>query len=222
MKPVTRLLACALAILLAAGCSTQIGWVYEANSYPAPKEAGTALAVVLPFEDRRENINEDRSAIALIPLVPYGRVIYHVPPGMELFIKPTEYFAKALADDLRASRRYKDAYFDSKVGDANFIFKGEILNTDFISEIYTYGLSAFCGFPWLLGLPVGKVTNDLSLKLACTDKSGDILFEKTYSADPYEKVIWLYYAQPNMNYPNMTREIYGEFLRDLATSGKCV
>lgn len=73
----------------------------------------------------------------------------------------------------------------------------------------------------MLGLPVAHVTNDLKLKLACENSNGQTLFEKTYSATPYHVWIDMYYLEPNINYPNMTRQIYGEFVQDLVASGKC-
>ncbi|MBE3605334.1 hypothetical protein IMX07_17155 [bacterium] len=65
----------------------------------------------------------------------------------------------------------------------------------------------------MLGLPVAHVTNDLTLKLACENSNGQTLFEKTYSATPYHVWIDMYYLEPNINYPNMTRQIYGELFK---------
>ncbi|HUY26046.1 MAG TPA: hypothetical protein VMV27_01385 [Candidatus Binataceae bacterium] len=222
MRKMRRLLVCALAVLLAAGCVTQTAWVYQSNHYPPRAETGTKRAVVLPFEDRRNDINHDYSIIAMLPLVPYGRVVEHVPPDMELLVKPRDYFAKALAADLRATDRYRDAYFSSRIGKADYVFKGEILNTDYIIEILTYGLSMFAAAPWIVGLPASKITNDLSLRLGCSNPNGEILFQKTYAADPYEVYQWMYYVRPNINYPHMAAQIYRQFVADLIANGKCM
>ncbi len=225
MKRYHRFLLCLIFPFLAAGCATAVAWTYQPNAYHAPAAAQarpTATAAVLPFEDRRENLNYDHTAYALIPLVPYGRLVKHTPPGMQLLVNPPQYFAKALADELRASDLYKAAYFAQNPAGANFIFKGDIINTDFKSKFYSYGTSIFAGLTWMLGLPVAHVTNDLTLKLACENSNGQTLFQKTYSATPYHVWIDMYYLEPNINYPNMTKQIYGEFVQDLAASGKCM
>lgn len=217
-----RLTVCAVA-LLAAGCTIrQRTWAYHSNSYPVPKERGTKLAVVLPFEDRRDPLNVDRSMIGLIPFVPYGRSVQHTPPDVQLLIKPAQYFAESLADELNASGRYKHAYFNRDLGDADYVFKGDILNTDFSVKVFSYGLSIFGGLPWLFGLPETEVTNRLSLKLICGDRNGRILFQKAYSADPYRVYLSPYYMRPSINYANMTRQIYGEFVNDLVSNNKCI
>lgn len=91
-----------------------------------------------------------------------------------------------------------------------------------ISSIGDGPVTDGAGLAWMLGLPVAGVANDLTLKLACENSHSQTLFEKTYSATPYHVWIDMYYLEPNINYPNRTRQIYGEFVQDLVASGKCV
>lgn len=205
------------------GCASQKAWVYKPNNYSQPPNISDKTAVILPFVDTRDNINKNRIALYLIPLMPFGWADYNVPEGQQMHInsgiwinyKPTEDFAKALAQELRNTNLFKDAFFDFKKGNTDIMIKGEIISTKYNGKIITYGLSACGPLLWFIGFPAGTVSNELSIRLTCLDtKSNQTLFSKTYSAPRHSKVSWIYALKNDFNYPSMLRDIYADFISE--------
>ena len=226
---ITRLIAILL-LTSVVGCSTQRAWVYRSNDYAANAGRPQKSVVVLPFHDSRDNANENRIAFYLIPLFPYGYADFKVPEGEQAHItsglwtnyKPTEDFPKALAQELTATGRYKEASFSFRSDNADYVLKGDIVNTDYDGITLSYGLSVYGPLFWLIGLPAGTVDNDLTVKLSCTDgHTGAVLFERQYSADHFHDLFWVYDMPNDFNYPDMLRSVYGRFVSDLTSSGKC-
>ena len=59
--------------LFTCSCATQKSWVYSTNNYNYAPVLSNKSAVILPFKDRRENINKNMIMMYLIPLYPgYG------------------------------------------------------------------------------------------------------------------------------------------------------
>jgi len=94
----------------------------------------------------RENKNENLSGICFIPLVPYGPqnlnspegLSMHTTSGMWLNYKPTEDFPKALAEDLRSTHLFSDAFFDYRREAGDYAVKGKILSTKYVGRTFTY------------------------------------------------------------------------------------
>jgi hypothetical protein len=214
-----------LGTVLVAGCATQRSWVYKPNSYASPAAARIRRVVVLPFRDARGNENKNRLAFYLIPLFPYGWVDYGAPEGASAHItsalwvnyKPTEDFPKALADELRASGLFREAYFDFKEGDADLAIQGTIVSTRYQGKVIGYGVSFFAGYLWLLGAPVSTASNDLDVELSCIDtKTSEVFFTKRYAAPQYSATSWIYTMKNDFNYPDMLAGVYRQFTADLA------
>jgi hypothetical protein len=228
-----KLVRACVVVLLLAGCSTQKSWVYVPNSYPA--KTGQKTAVVLPFEDLRNDSNINHISMCLIPLVPFGYVTDHRPeldpvhipslaPNSSLLwatFKPTEDLAQGLASELRATGEYKNAYFGFASDHADLVFTAQVLSTDYDETLISYGLSIFGYIPSLLGLPEGTVDNDLALHLQCADRNGRVVFQRTYTADHYHRLFWVYDVANEFNYSEMAQQIYGRFVADLRSSGAC-
>ena len=206
--------------VLAAGCSTQPpSWIYQPNSYQGPKAVAQKVAIVIPFEDKRPNNNTELVLLAMLPLVPYASNDYQVP---HFEFTPTYDFAQGLVQELAATGRYKDVYLSGKGMAADYDFTGQILTTEVKLTVITYGLSGAGEFLWLIGLPAVISDRDLSLRLGCSDvKTSKVVFEETYSIDHLHAVFGIYNkAEPN--YPGMIKELYGKFIADLASKGKCL
>jgi hypothetical protein len=162
--------------------------------------------------------------------MPFGWADYSAPEGATMHAtsglwvnyKPTEDFAKALGQELTDTGRYKEAYFSFKTEDVDYVFKGQILNSDYHGDIISYGLSIYGPVLWLI-LPAGTVDNDLSLRLACVDRrTNSTIFQETYSAEHYHELYWVYSMPNDFNYPDMLKSVYGKFTSDLLTNGKCI
>ena len=204
--------------------------MYRPNTYPDSRARGSKTAVVLPFKDTRENINKNRILVYMIPGIPgFGWANYDVPEGQAMHMnsglwvnyKPSEDYAKALAQELEEAKVFKEAYFDFKKGDSDYVIKGTILSTKYKGTLISYGLSVYGPLLWLVGFPAGTVSNELSLALSCVDaKTDDVLSTKTYTAPKYGKTSWIYVLPNDFNYPTMLRDLYKTFVEDLSSHVK--
>lgn len=214
-----------LVIALTAGCASQKTWVYHANSYPPAAMNTGKKVVVLPFEDARENVNHNLSGLYAIPLMPYGwqtlntpeGIQYHTTTGMWLNYKPTEDFPKALAEDLRNTGLFSDAYFDFRREGSDYAVEGKILSTKYEGRTLSYGLSVYGPDLWLIGFPCAWTENNLSLQLSLVNSRTDkTLFEKTYTAPPEKAFSWIYVIRNDFNYPDMMAEVDKQFCQDIS------
>jgi hypothetical protein len=222
-----RAVAAAVLTVVLAGCSSQRAWVYRPNSHAGGAAAGAERIVVLPFQDGRRNVNSNRIGLYMVPIFPFGWANYEVPEGVMQHVtsamwtnyKPTEDYAKALAEELRATGLFREAFFDFKEGEADLAVHGEIVSTKYHGKVLSYGLSLYGPMLWFIGLPAGTVSNDLALQLRCVDhRTGATLLARRYDASPYSRVTWLYSAADDFNYPAMVAEVYRQFVADLRVS----
>lgn len=226
MKTTEHLVRIALlgAFALTAGCASQKTWVYHPNSYPKGTTSTGKKVVVPPFEDARENENHNLWGMYMIPAFPCGWQTYNTPEGVPMHItsamwmnyKPTEDYAKALAEDLRKTGLFAEASFDYSKGNGDYIVSAKILNTRYKGYVISYGLSVYGPMLWLFGFPAGTVSNELTVELSLADpKTNKSLFSKTYTAAPYKKVSWIYVTANDFNYAEMLAEINKQFCTDI-------
>jgi hypothetical protein len=211
-------------VVLLAGCASQKAWVYAANPPRDSVPLSNKRAVVLPFEDMRNNENTNLVALYAIPLVPFGWQDLNVPEGQAMHAtsglwtnyKPSEDYPKALASEVQNARLFKETYFDFKRGDADVIISGKILNTNYNGKLITYGLSIMGPMLWFIGFPATAVSNELSVELKVADaRSNDVVLVKTYTVDPVTKVGWIYAMPSDFNYAEMLKGVYTMFVADL-------
>lgn len=215
--------------LFVSGCATQKAWIYSPNDYNDYYDKPVNIcktAVVLPFQDSRENINKNRVMMYLIPLMPFGWQTLQAPEGIQMHIfsgmwtnyKPTEDFAKALAEEIKSANIFREAYFDFKSGCSDIHIQGKILTTEYRGKLISYGLSAYGPLLWLVGFPAGTVSNELVVELSLINsKSNEVIFSNTYTAPTYSKVGWIYVMPNGFNYPSMLKGIYKTFVEDIKT-----
>jgi hypothetical protein len=206
------------------GCASQKAWIYRTNNYSYSATQINKQIVVLPFKDLRENINSNKVVLSVIPLFPFGWLNFSAPEGSQVHMftrawtnyNPKEDFSKALAEELRATNIFKEAYFDFKKGESDFIIKGEILLTKYTCTLISYGLSVFGPNLWIIGFPSGTISNEIVIKLSCVDNnSSKVFFSKTYAAPRYKKWAWIYAPPIQFNYSSMLKDLYKDFTEDL-------
>jgi curli biogenesis system outer membrane secretion channel CsgG len=210
--------------LLATGCTTQKTWVYHANSYP-PAVASTGKKIaVLAFEDGRPNVNQNMWGMYALPLMPFGwqtldtpeGISRHATTGMWLNFKPTEDFPKAVAEDLRNTGLFSDAFFSYAREGSDYAVEGKILSTAYSGRIISYGLGFYGPDLWIIGFPATWTENDLSLELRLVNSATDeTLFSKTYTANPRTNLSWIYYINNDFNYSEMMAEVNKQFCQDI-------
>lgn len=204
MKP-RFIFAAALSILLT-GCGTTAKFVYpnkmnsmvEVASAPVYKQK---VAVVL-FDDGRDAENQMATTfIYLIPLCPFGWVNYQRPDAARGFMSieefqftPSEDLAKAAALSLRHSNLFADAFFTfgGEKNNADLVFEGKIISTDYTGRVFSYGLSVVGPLLWVVGAPAGTSLNRLTLAFTLKNKANKIIWEYSFDRDDYI-VQWLYY-----------------------------
>lgn len=232
MRKLISICACAGALLLA-GCGTTAKFVYPAKMETLVRFSAAPVyekrVAVVPFDDYR-NAENSFAPILLcyIPLVPFGWAEYNRPDAARKFISvesfdftPSEDLAKAAALSLRRSNLFSDAFFTfgGEKDSADFVLSGSIRSTRYLGHMWTYGLSFYGPYLWLLGLPSGNSENALSLELTLKRKNR-IVWE--YSFDRSRKIWqWLYYRLGHdvLGYSELMQEAMNEALVDLA---KCL
>ncbi len=224
MKKLSRVILFCLIATVSTGCATQKSWVYKANQYSYPTAKTKKTAVVLPFKDQRNNENVNHIALYLIPLAIYGSANFNAPEGSQMHInsglwtnyKPTEDYAKALAEELQGTGFFKEAYFDFKTGNADYIIQGTIINTDYKGKLFSYGLSVYGPLLWFIGFPATTVENQLVVEISCTDAATrKVLLSRKYTATPVSRVSWIYKLNNDFNYPEMLKSTNRKFCDDL-------
>lgn len=219
--------------LLVTGCmADQTVWRYAPDSYPvANKSLTQKRLVVLPFQDSRPDSNINAMEIIYIPLIPFGWVDLSFPeaghlgsfPHPGIFVgtiqpqqfKPKETFARAAAEELRASGLFKEVVFAPRTTEEDLVLHGEVTSTRYYTTLWNYGLSVFAGFPWLIGLPAGTVTNELAIGFHLDDRvTGAVLWRKKYH-DSSKTTYWMPYNLPrHFNYDTLCKAM----LRDVVES----
>jgi curli biogenesis system outer membrane secretion channel CsgG len=211
-------------VLAASGCASQKTWVYRTNSFSPGGQTTEKTIAVVAYEDCRENYNNNYLGLYAIPIMPFGwqtlnspeGITMHTTSGMWLNYKPTEDYPKALAEDLRNTGLFSDAFFDFRKSTSDYAVKGKIISTKYKGTIISYGLSVYGPLLWFVGFPSGTTYNDLSLDLSLVDsKSNKVIFSKTYTATPQSHVCFLYYMPNDFNYPEMLAEINKQFCTDI-------
>jgi hypothetical protein len=213
-----------LAIAFTTGCTPQRAWVYHSNSYPAAVTGTGKTVAVLAFEDARENKNTSLYGMYLVPLVPYGWMDYHAPEGVNMHMnsglwmnyKPTEDYPKALAEDLKKTGLFSDAFFEFRRASSDYAVKGKILNSKYTGRVFSYGLTFAGPILWFIGFPSTSVSTDLSVELSLVESKTDkALFTKVYTAPHRCDVSWLYVPKNDFNYSEMLAELNKQFCQDI-------
>lgn len=232
MKKVSVLLVAVAVIAFLAGCGTTAKFVYPHDMQALLKLDVNPIydksIAVFPFDDYRSAENSSGPILlSYLPLVPYGWVEYERPDAARMFLTlnqfdftPSEDLAKAAALSLRHSNLVKNAFFSFGSDKADYVMHGEIKSTKYLGRQYTYGLSVYGPYLWLLGLPAGDSKNVLTLYLYL--KKGDKTIWE-YSFDRSYKLMQGYYynfGKDILQYSLLMQECMNEVIVDLAKKFK--
>ena len=169
-----------IAILFMSGCaSSGQSWKYTSNTRQYSKPISNLTLAVPNLQDKRKNKNSQNVMLALLPLVPYGSVNMQVPDGQ--FIKPTEDFSKAIAEEISNAAIFKEALYTNKLSDSDLFLEGTLYSSKLKDTVTFYGLSLPGDLLWILGAPTGKATNKITIRYRLLDKNYNVYMDKTYS-----------------------------------------
>ena len=213
-----------LTLACACGCANQKAWVYRSNSYSPPAFTTAKTVSVQAFEDGRENRNNNAWMLYMIPVMPCGWQTFDAPEGSPMHMttgqwlnyKPTEDYAKALAEDLQKTGLFTDAFFDYRSTASDYAVKGKIVSTKYHGVIFSYGLSVYGPLLWVFGFPAATASNELALELSLVDsKTHKPLLSKVYTATPRKNVSFMYVMKNDFNYPEMLAEVNKQFCQEI-------
>lgn len=153
--------------------------------------------------------------MAMLPLVPYATVTdIKVPEGN--IAKAPEIFAQATGEEIANAALFDDVIImpTSQKMNADYLLEGTILSSNVRQTITYYGLSLPGDLLWLLGAPMGKAYNDLTIQYRLLDKKYDVIWDKTY----FKEKGWLlsFYNHEGLNYyEELYKDINMQLLEDL-------
>lgn len=171
-------------------------------------QPATVTVAVLPSRDSRQVSNQMAGVfLYLVPGWPYGTIKYNRPEAGAGFLTLNTYNAditedlpKAIAQHLNESGLVKRAYFDfgGTSDRADYVLESEVREARYRGHMWSYGISAFCPYLWLLGAPIGTSTVYLDIQLALKNRDGG--------------TVW---ATEIINQFKVTQGFYCNFGRDL-------
>ena len=155
------ILSALLSVVALSGCANQKAWTYRADPYVKMAPLLNKSVSVPPLADLRENINHNMSMMYLIPLMPVGWQNLNTPEGVQMHMnsglwifKPTEDFAKAIAEELNNTSMFKEVFFTHRPMEADLALKGKIISTKYDGYLISYGLSAYGPLLWFFCFPI--------------------------------------------------------------------
>ncbi len=174
MKKSMVLAALFLSILICGGCGATLNNSHYAYT-PAEKISSGApplpvTVTINQLDDVRGNERKDNSSFAYWPLVLYANSHFDRPETERNFaakgLKPSEDFANALMQELKQNRLFSEVSLQSKDDrkEADLIVTGRINRASVDTKVITYGTTMFSIFPWIFGLPEGKLYNGLDIR----------------------------------------------------------
>ena len=181
------------------GCASATGWSYRPEPLVSRSPAIQKGVAVIPLTDMRPNQNHNWTALSLIPLVPYGQATFEVPESEPLAyasgVRPTEDIAKAIADELRNTGLFKEAFFTFRESDADLVLRGELCSLRYVLWHTHYGLSVPGDLLWLIGFPVGGTHSHLNVRLLLEERQTKKVVWTHTIDERAGSVLWLYYMR---------------------------
>jgi hypothetical protein len=209
-----------LAVMTVSGCAEPRGWRFTPNTYEPPAKPLFMMTVAVPrFRDSRPNENTNKLSFYAIPFMPFGWANVSAPESFSPRFKyrPTDDLAKAAAEEIQATGLFKEAFFTERESEGDLILRGEIKSTHFNQKVLSYGLSEFGSLLWLVGAPVGTVTNELNVRLSVEHKTTNtVLWQNEYKRE-YHGIMWVYSMPPAFQYDILYTEILKTAMKEMSS-----
>lgn len=214
----------------ASGCMPDVTvWRYTPDSYPLTSKPLTQKRLLVPpFKDSRPDSNINAGMWAFI--LPLGWLDYSLPESLyaklprgvprERWLDPSQFkpkadFAKAAAEELHASGLFKETMSAPHRSEGDLVLYGEILSTHLYATGLSYGVSILAPVLWLIGFPLGTISNDLVIEFQLEDRvTGAVLWHKKYH-DSYESTMWPYKPRREFNYDTLYKTMLRDVVKEL-------
>lgn len=156
------------------------------------------ILVVAPFKDSRPKPTTPNPGTlfwAYLPLAPFGYIninsddanISDFSDAASFSLKESGLFKKVIGPTAKNAEK------------ADFTFEGELISTSYEGIIWTYGLSVYGYFFWILALPVGTIDEDLVIKFTLKNNKGKVIWSKEYQEDETKMISGFYYKISDEN-----------------------
>ncbi|RKY17634.1 MAG: hypothetical protein DRQ55_15300 [Planctomycetota bacterium] len=207
-----------LSLVLTLGCSSAGAWKYRPLSHRRTAAPAPQRVAVLPFEDRRAEVNSNKALIYLIPLMPYGWMDYDEIEGASGFIahaayqiRPAEDLAKAVVSELEAANLFDEVFYTDRreQPDVDLILQGYVEQFHYEGKLISYCLSIYGPLLWIFGLPAGHARNTLAVGLELRRAAdGEVVWRSAPTLDERSVTIGLYYdwGEEFEGYPEMMQD----------------
>ena len=222
-----------MASLIMGGCLGSREWTYPPPPDKTYLEVSTsqkiqANLVVVPLEDKRGNGVKEEYWKAAVPLVPHGVTAYDRPETIpnpervdDVDFDPPRDFMRALVEEVKRSDLFSSVTYaespDSASGDV--VLRGQLHSTRWERRITTYLFGPFGTMFWMLGLPMGNTTTEVSLDMQLTPSGepANVLWSFAMEFEGRE-VDGLYYGLEDSvrSYPVALQDALRDVIRDLA------
>lgn len=199
----TKTLLLLLMLSATLGCASAGAWKYKPKAERMTDAPAAQRVAVLPFEDRRPEVNSNKTLIYLIPLMPYGWSDYDEIEGASGFlahssyqIRPGEDLAKAMVSELKAANLYEEVFYTDRQAqpDVDLFLQGYVESFKYEGKVISYCLSIYGPLLWILGLPAGTSTNTLTVGMELRRASdGEVLWRSGPYTDERGTTMGLYY-----------------------------
>ncbi|MFH1049714.1 MAG: hypothetical protein V1779_02150 [bacterium] len=228
MKKLIILISALFVFIGISGCATKAAFIYETGTnLNLTKNKKPLTIAVIPLIDLRKTDNHNYSLLGFIPLVPFGWFEYNRPEAANGFLfqqsfnfRPSEDIAKAIVSELQVNQLFEEVFFTFREKEPNvdYFLTGELYSTYWDGSLITYCLSSYGSLLWLVGLPVGTVNNELSLKLFLRKSSNwEVVWSDEIKGN-YGKTVGFYYnwASDFDGYSEILKKGLNESLKKLA------
>jgi hypothetical protein len=168
----------------------------------------------------------------LIPLMPYGfqnlpvpeAASRHAASGQWQF-KPADDIARAIAQEIDASRIFREAFTDARASVGDYVLTGEVRSTQFDGKMLSYCLSVYGPALWLIGFPATHTRNTLELDFSLRAQGSDTVVWEYQVRERDSQTGWIYSLGTDFMYDRMLKKAMPAVLASLeaamgAISGK--
>lgn len=192
-----------LTLLICGGCGFSLDkshYAYIPSEKLSDDIKSLPVTVVINYlDDMRGRAREEYTGFILLPLVPYASSHYDRPEienrfGVKSF-NPSEDFAKALMQEMKQNNLFSDVSLaqENYSKNADLVVTGRIIKASIDTKATLYGLSIFGFGPWIVGMPQGKVYNELNVEYEMRRTYDNAVVWKCEVKGDWNRIFALYY-----------------------------
>jgi hypothetical protein len=190
-------------LLICGGCGATLNsshYVYNPGEKINADLKPLPVSVSINYlEDLRKTESYAYTPLIFIPLMPYGHSHYDRPETDYKFavkgLNPSVDFANALMQEMKQNNLFREVSLIHP-GDnnkADLIVTGRISRASVDTKVTSYGISMFGMLTWILGLPEGKVYNELDIKYEMRRTYDNVVVWKCDVKSDWGRVFGFYY-----------------------------